>query len=167
MLDVGGGSGAYAIAFARASRELQVEVFDLEKVLPIAQGHIQEAGLSDRITTRSGGLRRDDLGQGFDLILLSAICHMLGPAANQELLRRCFAALAPGGRVVVQDFILEPDRTAPRSASLFALNMLVGTPEGSSYTSDEYRSWLGEVGFVEARHIRLPGPTGLVLGRHP
>ena len=167
MLDVGGGSGAYAIAFARASRELQVEVFDLDTVLPIAQGHIQEAGLSDRITTRSGDLRSDDLGRGFDLVLLSAICHMLGPAANQDLLRRCFAALAPGGRVLVQDFILEPDRTAPRSAALFALNMLVGTPEGSTYTSNEYCSWLGQAGFVEARHIRLPGPTGLVLGRRP
>ena len=167
MLDVGGGSGAYAIAFARAIRDLRVEVFDLPTVLPIAQGHIDEAGLSDRITTHSGDLRTDDLGSGFDLILLSAICHMLGPVANQDLLGRCFAALAPGGRVLVQDFILEPDRTSPRFAALFALNMLVGTSEGSTYTSEEYRSWLNQVGFVDIQHVALPGPTGLMLGRHP
>jgi cyclopropane fatty-acyl-phospholipid synthase-like methyltransferase len=167
MLDVGGGSGAYSIAFARLNQNLRVELFDLPTVLPIAQNHIQQAGLSDRITTRAGDLRTDDLGSGFDLILLSAICHMLGADANQNLLERCFAALAPGGRVVIQDFILAPDRTAPLFATLFALNMLVGTPEGSTYTGDEYLSWLTETGFVDTRHVRLPGPTGLVLGSHP
>jgi (2Fe-2S) ferredoxin/predicted O-methyltransferase YrrM len=167
MLDVGGGSGAYAIAFARANPDLHVEIFDLPTVLPIAQGHIDEAVLSDRITTRPGDLRSDDLGRDFDLILLSAICHMLGPAANENLLGRCFAALSPGGRVLIQDFILGPDRASPRSAALFALNMLVGTPEGSTYTSAEYQSWLSHVGFADVQHIGLPGPTGLMLGRHP
>jgi (2Fe-2S) ferredoxin/2-polyprenyl-3-methyl-5-hydroxy-6-metoxy-1,4-benzoquinol methylase len=166
MLDIGGGSGAYAIAFARASRDLRVEVLDLQTVLPIAQKHIEEAGLSDRITTRAGDLRSDDLGSGFDLILLSAICHMLGPAANRNLLQRCFAALSPGGRVCIQDFILESDRTSPRSAALFALNMLVGTEEGSTYTREEYRSWLDHVGFVDIQYIALSGPTALVVGRH-
>jgi cyclopropane fatty-acyl-phospholipid synthase-like methyltransferase len=163
MLDVGGGSGAYAIAFAGANQELRAEIFDLPTVLPIAQGHIQEAGLSERITTRSGDLRTDDFDSGFDLILLSAICHMLGPAANENLLARCFAALSPGGRDLIQDFILTPDRTSPRSAALFALNMLVGTPEGS----EEYQSWLGRAGFVDVRHVALPAPTGLMCGRHP
>ena len=167
MLDVGGGSGAYAIAFARAREDLRVEIFDLPTVLPIAEGHIAEAGLTDRITTRVGDLRTDDLGSGFDLILLSAICHMLGPEENQNLLERCFAALSPGGRVLIQDFILAPDRTAPRHATLFALNMLVGTREGNTYTSDEYRSWLVQVGFEDIQHTALPGPTGLIFGRHP
>jgi 2-polyprenyl-3-methyl-5-hydroxy-6-metoxy-1,4-benzoquinol methylase len=167
MLDVGGGSGAYSIAFARANPDLRVEVLDLPTVLPIAQGHIDAAGLQGRLTTRPGDLRTDEFGSGFDLILLSAICHMLGPAANQDLLRRCFAALSPGGRVLVQDFLLEPGRTSPLSAVLFALNMLVGTPAGSTYTVAEYRSWLEQVGFVDTKHVALPGPTGLVFGRHP
>jgi hypothetical protein len=92
---------------------------------------------------------------------------MLGNTANEDLLGRCFVALSPGGRVLIQDFILNPDRTSPRSAALFALNMLVGTPEGSTYTSEEYRSWLSNAGFVDVRHIVLPGPTGLMLGRRP
>jgi len=106
-------------------------------VLRIAEGHIAAAGLGDRVTTRVGDLRYDELGRGYDLILLSAICHMLGPNDNADLIARSFAALAPGGRVVIQDFILGPDRSSPRTAALFALNMLVGTPEGSSYTGEE------------------------------
>jgi (2Fe-2S) ferredoxin/2-polyprenyl-3-methyl-5-hydroxy-6-metoxy-1,4-benzoquinol methylase len=165
MLDIGGGSGAYSIAFARANEDLRAEIFDLPTVVPIAQGHIKEAGLSDRITTRTGDLRTDEFGHGYDLVLLSAICHMLGPEANADLMRRCFTAVSPGGRLVIQDFILSPDRTAPRSAALFALNMLVGTPEGSSYTREEYESWLRQVGFDDVRYVPLPGPTALMIGQ--
>jgi len=132
MLDVGGGSAAYSIAFARASAELQAELVDLPAVLPIAQSHIQDAGLASRIRTRAGDLRTDGFGEGYDLVLVSAICHMLDPEENRDLVRRCFAALAPQGRLVVQDFILEPDKTAPKFAALFSLNMLVGTRAGSS-----------------------------------
>jgi 2-polyprenyl-3-methyl-5-hydroxy-6-metoxy-1,4-benzoquinol methylase len=164
MLDVGGGSGAYSIAFASANENLQVDLLDLATVIPIAQGHIKSAGLAGRIRTRPGDLRADKFGEGYDLVFVSAICHMLGPDENKDLLQRCFEALAPRGRVVVQDFILEPDRTAPRSAALFALNMLVGTQAGSTYTEAEYATWLEEVGFQEVRHVRLPGPSGLIVG---
>jgi cyclopropane fatty-acyl-phospholipid synthase-like methyltransferase len=110
-------------------------------------------------------LRVDQLGEGYDLVLVSAICHMLGVAENKDLLMRCFQALAPEGRVVIQDFILEPDKTAPKSAALFAINMLVGTEGGSTYTEAEYAAWLAEAGFEDMRHVRLPGPSGLIIGR--
>jgi 2-polyprenyl-3-methyl-5-hydroxy-6-metoxy-1,4-benzoquinol methylase len=154
MLDVGGGSGAFSIAFARANPGLRAEVFDLESVVPIARRHIAEAGLAGRITARTGDLRRDDLGNSYDLILLSAICHMLGPEENRDLLLRCFRALAPGGRLVVRDFILEPDKTAPRHAAFFAVNMLVATPHGNTYTEEEYSSWLRRAGFEKIRRLR-------------
>ncbi|MEJ2006851.1 MAG: methyltransferase [Acidobacteriota bacterium] len=131
LLDVGGGSGAYSIAFARASEKLHATLLDRPIVLPIAQHHIQEAGLEARIGTRAGDLRHDLFGAGFDLVLVLAICHMLSPEENQDLLRRCFEALAPQGRLVIQDFVLEADKTAPKQAALFALNMLVGTAAGS------------------------------------
>jgi predicted O-methyltransferase YrrM len=164
MLDVGGGSGAYSIAFAQASPALNAEVLDLPQVVPIAQGHIQRAGLADRVRTRPGDLRTDALGKSYDLVFISAICHMLGPEENRDLFRRSFQALAPGGRVAVQDFILEPDKTAPRAAALFSLNMLVGTENGASYSQQEYALWLREAGFLEVRRIRLPEPAGLMLG---
>ena len=164
MLDVGGGSGAYSIAFAEANEKLQVELLDLLEVLPIAQRHIEEAELGARIKTRAGDLRTDLLGQGFDVILISAICHMLGPQGNRDLLKRGYAALAPGGRVVISDFILEADKTAPKHAALFALNMLVGTREGNTYSEDEYREWLREAGFRKVRRMRMPGPASLMVG---
>jgi precorrin-6B methylase 2 len=164
LLDVGGGSGAYAIAFAAAHPELQAEIFDLPSVVPIAQHNVAAADLGDRVRTRAGDLRRDPFGAGYDLVLLSAICHMLGPEANQDLLRRVQAALAPGGRVVVQDFLVEEDGTQPAHAALFALNMLVGTPAGSTYSEAEYASWLKAAGFAEVQRVRLGGPTDLVIG---
>ncbi len=159
MLDVGGGSGAYSIAFARASETLRAEILDLPAVLPIAEGHIAEAGLADRVSTRVGDLRTDDLGSGYDLVLLSSICHMLGPEENRDLLSRAARALAPGGRVVVSDFVLDEDGTAPRQAVLFSLNMLVGTPSGRSYRESEYRAWLrAKQGSPTSRGSGCPGP---------
>jgi SAM-dependent methyltransferase len=167
LLDVGGGSGAYSIAFARASATLRADILDLPTVLPIAEGHVAEAGLAGRVTTRAGDLRTDDLGTGFDLVLLSSICHMLGPEENRDLLSRAARALAPGGRVVVSDFVLDEDGTGPRQAVLFSINMLVGTPSGRSYRESEYRAWLEEAGLVGIERVRLPGPAHLVIGRKP
>ncbi|MBZ5621089.1 MAG: methyltransferase [Acidobacteriia bacterium] len=164
MLDVGGGSGAYSIAFAQANSGLRADILDLPAVEPIARRHIQEAEMGDRVQVRGGDLRTGRLGEGYDLVFVSAICHMLSPEENLDLLRRCREALVPGGRVVIQDFILEADKTAPRFAALFALNMLVGTRGGSSYSEPEYSGWLGEAGFREIRRARLPGITGLMIG---
>jgi (2Fe-2S) ferredoxin/SAM-dependent methyltransferase len=163
MLDVGGGSGAYSIAFAKANSALRADILDLAAVGPIARRHIEDAGVGDRVNVRAGDLRSGPLGEGYDLVFLSAICHMLSPEENLDLLRRCHEALGPGGRVVVQDFILEPDKTAPRFAAMFALNMLVGTRGGASYSEPEYAAWLAEAGFQEIRHTRLPGITGLMI----
>ncbi len=163
MLDVGGGSGAYSIAFAQASTALEAVVLDLPAVLPIAEGHIRAAGLQDRVKVRAGDLRSDDLGAGFDLVFVSAICHMLDEAENAGLLRRCFAALAPGGRIVIQEFILQADKTAPRTAALFSVNMLVETRGGASYSEAEYTEWLSLAGFRDVRRLPVPGPTGLIV----
>jgi predicted O-methyltransferase YrrM len=167
MLDVGGGSGAYAIAFAQAHPALDVEILDVPTVTPIAQRHITAAKLHDRVRTRDGDLRTTALGEGYDIILLSAICHMLGPDENRDLLGRCFTAAGHGGRLVIQDFILDASKTAPKAGALFALNMLVGTRAGSSYSEEEYATWLREAGFTAVEHLRLPGPTGLMVGAKP
>ena len=131
MLDVGGGPGTFSIAFAQAGMDLHADVLDLGPVLPMAQRNIQEAGLSDRVMVRVGDLRTDAFGEGYDLVLVSAICHMLDEDENRDLLRRCSKALAPGGRIVIREFVLDPDRAGPAFAALFALNMLVGTRRGN------------------------------------
>lgn len=164
MLDLGGGSGAYSIAFARAVPGLKAEIMDLGDVVPLAQENVRKAGLADRITTRVGDMLHDPLGENYELILISAICHMFSPEENRGILQRAYSALAPKGQLVVQDFILEPGKTAPRVAALFSLNMLVGTRAGSSYSEPEYTTWLQDAGFSDVRRVRLPGPSGLMIG---
>jgi len=164
VLDLGGGSGAYSIAFAQVTPGLKAEILDRVDVVPLAQENVRKAGLADRIATRVGDMLRDPLGENYDLVLASAICHMFSPEENRELLQRAYSALAPKGQLVVQDFILEPGKTAPRAAALFSLNMLVGTRAGSSYSEPEYASWLRAAGFSNVRRVRLPGPTGLMIG---
>jgi (2Fe-2S) ferredoxin/SAM-dependent methyltransferase len=167
VLDVGGGSGAYAIAFAQARPEITADILDLPTVVPIARQHVERAGLGDRVKARAGDLRADPFGTGYDLLLFSAICHMNSPDENRAMLRKAFGALSPSGRVAIHDFILNPEKTGPKTGALFAINMLVGTRGGSSYSGPEYAEWLRDAGFDEIRHVPLHGPTGLVIGRRP
>lgn len=167
VLDVGGGSGAYAIAFARSRPGLEVEVLDLPDVVPIAQRYIEAAGVGSQVRVRTGDLRDPSFGTGYDLVLFSAICHRNTSEENQAMLGKAFAALAPGGRVVIHDFILNADKGGPKTGALFALNMLVGTRAGDSYSGEEYAAWLRDAGFAEVRTVGLPGPTGLVIGKRP
>jgi SAM-dependent methyltransferase len=164
MLDVGGGSGAYSIAFAQSNPALAAEILDIGDVVPIARRYIAEAGVADRVTVREGDLRTSDFGTGFDLVLISAICHMLSEDENRALVAKAYAALGAGGRIVISDFILDPDRAGPRMAAMFALNMLVGTRRGNSYTEQEYAAWMRESGFGGTRRVALPGPAHLMIG---
>lgn len=164
MLDVGGGPGTFALAFAQAEPGLRAEILDLEPVLPMALENIREAGLEDRVTVRAGDLTRDAFGEGYDLVLLSAICHMLDPEGNRDLVGRCAKALAPGGRLVIREFLLDPDRAGPPVAAVFALNMLVGTPRGAAYTEAECRSWMEAAGLGAFRRL---GPDLLVAVKSP
>jgi (2Fe-2S) ferredoxin/ubiquinone/menaquinone biosynthesis C-methylase UbiE len=163
LLDVGGGSGAYSIAFAKANPELQGFIFDLPTVVPIAQKHIEEAGLKDRIKFIEGDMRTDEFGTGFDMVFVSAICHMFDDQENLSLFQKVQRALNPGGRIVIQDFILNDDKTGPVTAALFSINMLVGTPHGASYSEAEYTDWLKKTGFEQVRRVTLPGPTDLIV----
>ena len=165
VLDLGGGSGGYCIALAQALPDMHAEIVETASVVALTQEYVRNARLSDRISIRIGDMLTDSLGEGFDLVLVSAICHMFSCEENRQLLHKVFNALAPGGQIVVQDFILEPDKTAPRAAALFALNMLVGTAAGSSYSEPEYTSWLRDAGFADVRRVRFPGsPSGLMIG---
>jgi ubiquinone/menaquinone biosynthesis C-methylase UbiE len=165
MLDVGGGSGVYAMACARARPGLAAVVFDLPDILPITRRHVDEAGLADRVALISGDLTTDDFGGDFDLILISSIVHSFPPEENRRLIGKAARALRPQGQVVVRDFLMNEDRTGPVSSALFALNMLVGTEAGDTYTESEIRGWMEESGLSDIS--RLDGPFGasFVIGR--
>jgi 3-hydroxy-5-methyl-1-naphthoate 3-O-methyltransferase len=164
VLDLGGGSGAYSIAFAKASPDVQCEILDVPEVVSLSADYVRQAGVSAQVTLRAGDMLRDDFGSGYDIIMLNAICHMFSEEQNRDILRRARQALAPNGRLAVQDFILNPDKTGPQHAALFSLNMLVNTDAGASYSESEYTHWMKAAGFTEVFRINLPGPSGLIVG---
>jgi SAM-dependent methyltransferase len=165
VLDVGGGSGAYAMEFARAKPGLRAVVFDLPNVLRLTAGYLARAGLADRVAVVAGDYDRDDLGSGFDLVFLSAIIHSNSPDGNRALIRRGVAALNPTGHLVIQDFIVDEARTGPPFGVLFALNMLVGTAAGDTYTESEARQWMTEAGLSGVARADTAFGTTLLIGR--
>ena len=164
ILDLGGGSGAYSIAFAKACPDVQCEILDLPEVVPLTAEYVSKAGVLGQVSLRAGDMLQGDFGSGYDIIMLNAICHMFSEEQNRDIFRRARQALAPNGRLVVQDFILNSDKTGPQHAALFSLNMLVGTAAGASYSEFEYTQWMKAAGFIEVCRINLPGPSGLIVG---
>jgi (2Fe-2S) ferredoxin/SAM-dependent methyltransferase len=164
ILDLGGGSGAYSIAFAKACPDVQCEILDIPEVVPLTAEYVSQAGLLAQVSLRTGDMLPDDFGSGYDIIMLNAICHMFSEQQNRDIFGRAHQALAPNGRLVVQDFILNPDKTGPQQAALFSLNMLVATDAGASYSEFEYTNWMKAAGFAEVRRINLPGPSDLIVG---
>ncbi|AXA35153.1 MAG: SAM-dependent methyltransferase [Candidatus Sumerlaea sp.] len=165
VLDLGGGSGAYAAAFARRDERIEPILFDLPDVLDIAAGYLGKAGILHRIRMLAGDMLRDPLGGPYDLIWVSAIVHMFSPEENAKLLQRCAEVLAPGGQLVIHDFIMDETRTQPPAGALFALNMLVNTRRGDSYTEQEIREWMENAGLRYQETKQTRHPTALMIAK--
>jgi predicted O-methyltransferase YrrM len=154
LLDVGGGSGTYTIAFLNAAPRMKATLFDRPEVIEMARQRLREAGLLRRVSLVGGDFSRDEFPPGHDLALLSAIIHQNSPEENSELYGKIFRSLRPGGRIVIRDHVMEPDRTRPRDGAIFAVNMLMGTRGGNTYTFEEIRSGLERAGFVRIRLLQ-------------
>jgi hypothetical protein len=161
LIDVGGASGTYTIAFLEACPEMSATLFDLPNVVSMGRARIAEAGLTGRVNIVAGDLYTDSLPAGHDLALVSAIIHMNSPEQNVDLYKKVFDALVPGGRIVIRDHVMKPDNTAPKSGALFAVNMLVGTPGGGTYTYEEIKNGLIAAGF---ENIKLIQEADLMMG---
>jgi SAM-dependent methyltransferase len=164
MLDVGGGSGVYSMAFCRANPGLTAVVLDLPQVTPLTRAYVAGEGFSDRVGTMDGDFHHTDFGQGFDFILFSAVAHINSPEENRALVRRAAAALNPGGRVAVQDFLMDEDRVHPLHGAFFALNMLVNTERGDTYTEAEVRGWMEAAGLAGIERLDPGEGASVVVG---
>jgi len=154
LLDIGGGSGSYTQAFLEAFPGMSATLFDLPKVIALAKKRLALSGVRDRITFVAGDFYKDELPAGHDIALLSAVIHQNSPGQNIELYRTIHRALRPGGRLVIRDHVMSPDHTRPARGALFAVNMLVVTPGGSTYSFDEIREGLKAAGFENIRLIQ-------------
>ena len=153
LLDIGGGSGAYTIAFLEKNPQLNAVIFDLKSVIPISKEKVRENNFQDRVHFVAGDFYVDNLPSGCDIALLSAIIHQNSPQQNVELYRKIYHALDPGGTLIIRDHIMDESRTNPPAGALFALNMLVNTPGGDTYTFEEVKDTLEAAGFKEIRLV--------------
>ena len=168
FLDLGGGSGAFAIEAVKRYPGLSAVVFDLPQVVVVTEKIIQESGLEERITCAGGDLRTDPWPSGADLILLSYIVSCYEPQTLRELLARCLAYLPSGGSLLIHDFALCPDRSGPRNTALFLFGELIISAQTQSYTVDELGAAMREAGFGEVvTQPFLPDLTFLLSGRKP
>ncbi len=154
LLDIGGASGTYTIAFLRQNPHMSAVLFDLAPVVSIARERVLAEGLSDRVTFVAGDFYKDELPSGCDLALLSAVIHQNSPAQNLDLFGKVFRALQAGGSILIRDHIMDGSRTAPPGGALFAVNMLINTAGGGTYTFGEIREGLEEAGFAEVSLVR-------------
>lgn len=163
VLDVGAGSGVWGITLARRSPGVRIRAVDFPAVLEVARVLAQRHGVSERLVTVAGDFLDADLGGNHDLATLGHILHSEGAERIHRLLTRVANALRPGGRIVITEFVPNDARTGPAQPLIFAVNMLVNTQLGDTYTEAELFGWLREAGFVNPHRLTTPGPAAVLL----
>ena len=154
LLDLGGASGTWTIPFLRLNPNACATIFDQPDVIPMARRLMKKAGLARRVRLISGNFDDDVLPAGADLAWVSAIVHQNSRAQNRSLFTKVFAALAPGGRILIRDIVMDSSRTRPAGGALFAVNMLVATSGGGKFTFDELREDLSAADFGKIKRLR-------------
>lgn len=150
LLDLGGGPGWHSLELCRKHPQLEAVVFDHPDVAAIGRENVREAGLADRVRYREGDFVTDEVGNGFDAVLVANIIHSYSEADNRVILRKAAGALLPGGRLAVLDFFVDDGRTGPLFNLLFAVNMLVNTEGGDAYPASDVARWLVDAGLEPA-----------------
>ncbi len=168
MVDLGGGPGHYACGLVHRLPEARALVVDLPLTVEVAEEYVATQGLTDRVGTRVCdfyGADALDLGEPADLVLISQVLHAEGPEQNRALLAKVRDATAAGGWVAIAENLVDESRTSPMTAAMFAVNMLVSTERGRTYTLGEVTGWLSAAGFRPAGHTRIDDRTCVVLGQ--
>lgn len=167
VLDLAAGSGVWGIAMARRSPRVTVTAVDWATVIPVTRRCAQKHGVVDRFRFVEGDILEADFGTGHRLATLGHILHSEGESRSKKLLKKVFTALAPGGTIAIAEFVPDEDRCGPPLPLLFAINMLVNTDEGDTFTYSEMSQWLSEAGFTNTRQLNTPGPSPLILADKP
>ena len=160
LLDVAGGPGTFSIMMCLKNKGLRAVVLDLPQTLKITREIIEGFHVGDRVTTQEGNYLSDEnFGQGYDAVLLSSMFNQESPAVIKDILRKSWAALNPGGRVIVQEQLLNDNKTGPALAALIGINQLLHTPGGAAYSGQEMAQWMEEMGFTKVHRVPMPSPS--------
>ena len=163
VLDLGAGSGIWGIALAQKSPRVQVTALDWAGMIPTTKRITQKFGVGDRFNYVEGDMLEANFGSGYDLAILGHILHSEGEDRSRQLLRKIFRALKSGGTVAIAEWLVNDRRTEPMHALMFAVQMLVNTEKGDTFSFNEIKNWLEEAGFKKVRKLEAPGPSPLVL----
>jgi len=166
ILDVGGGSGIYSAILLGLNRVARSTQLDWAPVNAIARRIVAEHGVGDRFSTIDGDFHTTDFGElRYDVGIYSHIAHQESPAQNVEIFTKFRRAIRPGGALVVNDFVVEDDRSGPPFALLFAAEMMMNNEHGSTWRRQDYKAWLTEAGFNQISFHPTPSPATLVIAR--
>ena len=164
VLDLGGGPGTYAVAWADACPDAEITVFDTPATLRVARKILREKGADGRVRLVEGDFLRDPLGGPYEFVWISQILHAYREADCVKLLRRARSALVPGGRVAVQEFLLAEGKTSPPGPVFFSVHMVAVTGGGRAYTAREIAAMMKTAGFRIISADR-PDPRGVGILR--
>ena len=167
VLDLAAGSGVWGIALAQRSLRVTVTAVDWPGVLDVTRKVATRLGVAGRFSFVAGDLATADFGRGHHIATLGHILHSEGERRGRALLKKTFKALAKGGTIAIAEFLVDDARTGPPVALIFAVNMLVNTDEGDTWSFGEISGWLREAGFRDPRTIEAPGPSPLILATKP
>lgn len=168
MLDVGGGTGAFAITLCRAFPELSATVVEFPNVAALGRRYVEAAGLAGRIRYVDGDALATDWPADQDLVLMSYLFSGVPGERHAHLVRRAIDHLAPGGTLAIHDFVVAADRTGPRLAALWQLQHTAFTPAARSLDAGWLREAMLAAG-LDAVSIGplIPEMTTLATGRRP
>ena len=167
VLDLASGSGVWGIALAEQSPRVHISAVDWPAVLMVTERIARRHHVGDRLTTIPGDLLKVRFGKNHQVATLGHILHSEGRERSRKLLQRTFQALAPGGTIAIMEFLVNHDRNDPVVGLLFAVNMLVNTEQGDTFSFEEISAWLREAGFVKPRQLDVPAVSPLVLASKP
>ena len=161
ILDAGGGTGAYTAACLDAAPNARATVVDFPEVIDLARQALVPYGT--RVHFIQGDIREVALGEGYQAALMANLLHLYGPESCALLVSRVAAALRPGGRLVVLDLRIDPERRAPASSVLFTLNMALYTEEGDVHDAERIGGWLLHAGLIETQQHALKSAPNILL----
>ena len=163
VLDIAAGHGLFGITIAQRNRQAEIVAVDWPAVLEVASENARSAQVQDRYRTLPGDAFKVDFPPGFDVALVTNFLHHFDSLTCTNFLKKVHAALAPGGRVAVLEFVPNPDRVSPPVPARFSLTMLAGTPGGDAYTFAELERQLQDAGFRNVSAHGLPTPETVLL----
>ena len=167
VLDLAAGSGIWGIAVAQKSPRVRVTAVDWAGMIPTTKRITRKFGVADRFQFIEGDLLEANFGTGYNIATLGHILHSEGEERSRRLLKKTFRALKSGGTIAIAEWLVNDERTEPLPSLMFAVQMLVNTEKGDTFSFNEIKSWLEEAGFKKVCKLEAPGPSPLILATKP